>query len=188
MGALTPYLLTALGAITGPDTSPDLSPLTIFRSVCIEGGSSLPRDAAAVARFDDIKASGRSAFAHSTGQGFQPVPKLSNTIYRIRASKPVFLILPLAGAAQSDAYGQSCAVVWKGDQYLEAKKTIIPRPDPPGLKMTIPSDTPMGFAYTATDDGDLKLSVSAWGGWTAMRSARSEGIELEKSSRVDSRQ
>ena len=171
--ASTFMMVQAAGAAAGPLGSA-ASPLTLFRSVCMEGGSSLQKGEVKALRFEELPANAKKALGFTSMLRPAAVKGIANTVYQVGGDEGVYLLLPRSGSpGDADPYFSSCAVIWRGKDYSGAKRMIMPRPDPEGLKGTLPSDNKMGFAHSTTDDGDLQLSVAAFSGWTALRSAPS---------------
>lgn len=180
-------MVQAAGAAAAPLGSA-ASPLALFRSVCTEGGSSLKKDKVKALQFDELPANAKKALEFTSMLRPASVEGVANTVFRVGSGEGVYLLLPRSGSAgDADPYSSSCAVIWRGDDYVEAKWMIMPRPDPEELKGTLPSDNAIGLAHSATDDGDLQLSVAAFSGWTALRSAPSTRTSTETNSSEDNR-
>jgi hypothetical protein len=164
------------------------SPLALFQSVCTKGGSSLKKDEAKALPFKKLPANAKKALESTSMLRYTPAKSVENTVYQVGGRKGFYLLLPRSGSpGDADPYFGSCAVIWRGEDYSEAKRMIMPHPDPAWLKGTLPSDNSIGFAHSATDDGDLQLSVGAFSGWTALRSAPSTRTPIETDSGGDPR-
>ena len=175
-------MVHAAGAAAGQPGAA-ASPLALFRSVCMEGGTSLKKSEVKALPFEELPTNAKRAFGFTSLLRAAPVGRVANRVYQVGGDEGVYLLLPRSGSSgDADPYASSCAVIWRGENYAEAKRMIMPHPDPEWLKGTLPSDNEMGFAHSATDDGDLHLSGAAFSGWTALRSAPSARTSMETDS------
>ena len=187
--ALAAFMATGLKPATLPIPSATASPLEIFRAACIAGTVALKRDSAVLVEFKKLRRDAKQAlaqsFVHFGDDIFPPKPLskgVPNHIYRIGPRKNVFLMVPVQEREPQpharnpvDRYPHSCAVVWKGDQFVEARRLILESgPASALLPGSLPKDNPLGLAHASTTADGLLLTAAAFGGWTVLRSAPEE--------------
>ena len=149
----------------------------------MEGRVALKKDTAASIRYRNLPkgaklALGQAALRLDKPEFFRspPTDEVPNPIYRIGRDKAVFLLAP-ASAEEGERLEQSCALMWKGDHFLEARKFILPEgPGSVPLPRSLPKDNPFGLAYVSTTTNGLLLTVAALQGWTVLKSTRAEPV------------
>ena len=92
--------------------------------------------------------------------------ELPGSIYRVGAASETFLIVP-AGSGEGD-FARSCAVIWKGEDYLKARRAIIGAVKEEPGQILLPSQNADGFGYTFQESGDFMISIVTYKGWTAL--------------------
>jgi hypothetical protein len=171
----------ALASARGAEPPSGISPLTLFKSACMEGSVKLSKEAAALVPYRRVpqaakKALGQAALRLDNPQLFRipPAEEVPNPIFRIGKGKDLFLMAPIpASSPASRTLGHSCAVIWKGDQYLEARQLLLPQgPASIDIPRSLPRDNSLGFAHMSTTSGDLQLTAAALSGWTVLKSTR----------------
>jgi hypothetical protein len=184
-----PFVLGLALAGAAPDAAAppmfdgEASPLQLFRSVCMEGTATLKKGSAELIGYANLPHSAKVALDSSFSPDPPRAQKARNAVYRI-GGEDLFLMLPVAADLPQTKfaadYASSCAVIWRGRDFLKARRAIVPDsavrfPD------ADPSKAPPGFAFYGTHGPDVRMTVAASFGWTALRSApRAPSLEGDK--------
>lgn len=176
---ILPALMAAPGVASAQEaiaTAPT-EPVALFRAVCMGGTARLTRGMAEAASYATLplpaqRAIGESAAANAADALKAPAPDAAavpNTIYRI-AGGNTYLLVPKAGTA-SGLLAESCMVLWidSGDDYLAARKIVLPSEDKVPLYVR-PESKPDRATFTAASFGTTQYTLTTFGGWIALRS------------------
>ena len=171
----------ALGSTAEAKPPVSMSPLVLFRSACMEGRVALKKDTAAPIRYRNLPkgaklALGQTEFGPENPQLFRipQAKEVPNPIFQIGKGKNQFLMVPVqASGPLRQSLEQSCVVIWRGDQFLEARQLLLPEgPASIPIAQSLPRDNALGFAHMSTTSGNLLLTAAALSGWTVLKSIR----------------
>ncbi|MFM2409242.1 MAG: hypothetical protein RL481_70 [Pseudomonadota bacterium] len=190
---LARLILPALVAVPGVASAQEAiataptEPVELFRAVCMGGSARLTRGMAEPIQFprlpgDAQRAVGESAEADAAAALKAQIPapeRVPNTIYRI-AGGNTYLFVPKAGT-HAGAIADSCLVLWlsNGDDYLSARKVVLPSEEKVPLYAR-PSSKPDGATFTAASFGTTQYTLATFGGWIALRSYTPPPSDPEK--------
>ncbi|MHA6718991.1 hypothetical protein ACX40Y_06015 [Sphingomonas sp. RS6] len=168
-----PAVASAQEAIATAPTDP----VGLFRAVCMGGTAKLTRSNAEPSAYPILPAPAKHAMASAVApdaaaaaSAMAPADDaVSNTIYRI-AGGNIYLVVPKAGT-DAGPLAESCLVVWlaAGDDYLTARKILLPGETRVPLYQR-PDSKPDGATFTTTSSGATTYTLATFGGWMALRS------------------
>lgn len=177
-------LTLALGSGSVKQTSVQpIAPVALFNAVCMEGSGRLPQSAAKLIAFNEVADGAKLALGRSLKSGpysgLRSAPGVQNVTYLVDAGKRVYLLLPqtVDGKLATSDFASSCAVVWRGDNYAAAVRSILPTALPQQVgrsfseaPSSLPNSNPEGSAFTRTYIDKHELTAAAWRGWIVLRS------------------
>ena len=162
---------------------PAQAPVDLFKAACTQGSLALSTKNAARIDYKDMPYAARAALGQTLAaadmQVFAGAPKAGEVpgpVYAIGPGKAIYLLLPAADGAASGRFAHSCAIVWKGEHFADARATILP--DSQTYVGTMPDSNPMGLAFIGTVAGDLYLSATSLSDWTVLKSVPSSDASL----------
>ncbi|WP_084584430.1 hypothetical protein [Sphingomonas azotifigens] len=192
---LARLILLALAAVPGVASAQEAiataptEPVELFRAVCMGGTARLTRGMAEPATFAMLPLPAQRAIGISTASTATaadalktPAPaaaEVPNSIYRI-AGGNTYLFVPKAGTA-TGTLAESCLVLWigNGDDYLAARKIVLPSEDKVPLYVR-PESKPDRATFTAASFGTTQYALATFGGWIALRSYTPPPSDPEK--------
>jgi hypothetical protein len=178
MIALASLLLAAAPAPLAPAAQ---SPVNLFRAACLQGSVSLPQGSAAPIDYKALPFGARFVLGQTLAPpgGDRPVPRapkaedVPNRILAVGRGSAMFLIVPPGDQAATGSFAHSCAVVWKGEHFADARVAVVPDPSAP-LAGQMPDLNPSGLASVGNRVDGLYLVATTLRGWTALTAAPSE--------------
>jgi hypothetical protein len=175
MIALASLLLAAAPAPLAPAAQ---SPADLFKAACLQGGLSLPRGSAAPVDYKALPIGVRSVLGQTLAppgddrilSGPAKAEDVPNQILAVGPGRAMFLLVPPADPAAKGSFARSCAVIWKGEHFADAKAAVVPDPSAP-LAGQMPELSGVGLASVGNNIGGLYLVATTLRGWTALRAA-----------------
>jgi len=169
-------LASGLASISAASTLPpetsiaeQLTPLELFQAACVDGKAALKADTVQSIQFAAVPRNARMALNSTYLTGSPRSQKARNDVYRVTGPVEMFLLLPVSPRTKPSRltaeYDRSCAVMWRGNEFMGAKRYIDPSSD-----NRDPSKGFLGFANAGVISGDLYLTTAFSVGWTAVRS------------------
>ena len=163
-----------LGAAPALAPAPQ-SPVALFKAACTGGSVALPRGSAAPVAYRELphgarEALGQTLAAPGDDRDIRGAPRpedVPNQLLEIGPGSALFLVAPAADPAARGAFAHSCAVIWKGEHFADARAAIVP--DPSALAGSSPQLSPVGLASVGAHDGDLYLVATTLRGWTVLK-------------------
>jgi hypothetical protein len=158
---------------------PAQSPVELFKAACTQGSVALSRKSAAAIAYRDMPVAARTALgqAKAAGKRLGGPPRAGDVpgpVYALGPGNALFLLLPASGEGATGQFARSCAIVWKGEHFREARAAILPEGNV-ALAGETPEADPAGLASIGMATGDLYLTATTLRDWTVLKSApRSE--------------
>ncbi|HEX4736574.1 MAG TPA: hypothetical protein VH331_03325 [Allosphingosinicella sp.] len=152
------------------------SPVELFKAACMGGSVSLPRGSAAPTTYDKLPRGAREALGQTLAvpgdeRNLRGAPKaedVPNQLVEVGPGSALFLIAPAADPAAKGAFAHSCAVVWKGEHFADARAVVV-TDSSTTLAGTMPQLSPVGLASVGNHQGDLYLVATTLRGWTVLK-------------------